>query len=163
MAISTSPAIAPPSAPRSPRTGAPPGPAPPSWPRSVRKPAAARALKSNRQEISDVVDALVPGLIDIGGVGPVTAAQVIVSYSHVGRVRSEAAFAAMAGTSPLEASSGPTTRHRLNRGGDRALNRAIHTITLTRMRSCPRTRDYVNRRTSEGETSREIRACSSAT
>jgi len=118
---------------------------------------AARALKSNRQEISDVVDALVPGLIDIRGVGPVTAAQVIISYSHVGRVRSEAAFAAMAGTSPLEASSGRTTRHRLNRGGDRALNRAIHTIALTRMRSCPRTRDYVNRRTAEGKTSREVR------
>ncbi len=48
-------------------------------------------------------------------------------------------------------------RHRLNRGGDRALNRAIHTIALTRMRSCPRTRDYIARRTAEGKTSREIR------
>lgn len=48
-------------------------------------------------------------------------------------------------------------RHRLNRGGDRALNRAVHTIALTRMRSCPRTRDYVTRRTAQGKTTREIR------
>jgi transposase len=50
-------------------------------------------------------------------------------------------------------------RHRLNRGGDRALNRAIHTIALTRVRSCPRTRAYVERRTAQGKTPREIRRC----
>jgi len=55
-----------------------------------------------------------------------------------GRCRSEAAFAALSGTSPIPASSGRTVRHRLNRGGDRALNRAIYAIALTRMRSCPR-------------------------
>jgi transposase len=81
----------------------------------------------------------------------------VVSFSPVGRVRNDAAFAALAGTSPIEASSGQTVRHRLNRGGDRALNRAIHTIALTRMRSCARTRAYVERRTAEGKTSREIR------
>jgi transposase len=64
-----------------------------------------------------------------------------------GRCRSDAVFAALAGTSPLPASSGRTIRHRLNRGGGRALKRAIHTIALTRMRSCARTRDYVTRRT----------------
>src|SRR5690348_3176475 len=58
------------------------------------------------------------------GVGPVVAAQMLVSWSHRGRVRNEAAFAALAGTSPLEASSGQRVRHRLNRGGDRDLNRA---------------------------------------
>ena len=52
-----------------------------------------------------------------------------------------------------------TVRHRLNRGGDRALNRAIHSIALVRMRSCPRTRAYVARRTAEGKTTREIRRC----
>src|SRR5262249_59988717 len=83
----------------------------------------------------------------------------IVSFSHPGRCRSEAAFAALAGTSPLPASSGHTVRHRLNRSGDRALNRAIHTIALTRMRSCPRTRAYVARRTAEGRSTREIRRC----
>ena len=100
-----------------------------------------------------------PGLTDRRGVGPVTAAQTIVSFSHPGRCRSDAAFAALAGTSPLEASSGRTVRHRLNRGGDRALNNAVHTIAMTRMRSCPRTQAYIARRTAEGKTSREIRRC----
>jgi hypothetical protein len=77
-----------------------------------------------------------------------------VSFSHPGRCRSEAAFAALGGTSPIPASSGQTIRHRLNRGGDRALNRAI---AVTRMRSCPRA--YVARRTAEGKTTREIRRC----
>jgi hypothetical protein len=59
----------------------------------------------------------------------------------------------------VPASSGQTMRHRLNRGGDRALNRAIHAIALVRMRDCPRTRPYVARRTAEGKTPREIRRC----
>jgi transposase len=82
-----------------------------------------------------------------------------VSFSHPGRCRNDAAFAALGGASPLEASSGRTVRHRLNRGGDRALNRALHTIATTRMRSCPTTRAYVARRTAEGKNPREIRRC----
>ncbi|MEV5750429.1 transposase [Actinoallomurus sp. NPDC052308] len=81
------------------------------------------------------------------------------SYSHPGRCRNEAAFAALSGTSPIPASSGKTIRHRLNRGGDRALNRAIHAIALTRIRHCPRTRAYIDRRTAQGKTPREIRRC----
>ncbi|MGH3776300.1 MAG: IS110 family transposase [Pseudonocardiaceae bacterium] len=118
-----------------------------------------RALKENRAQLQAIVDDLAPGLTDRRGVGPVSAAQVIVSFSHPGRCRSDAAFAALAGTSPLPASSGRTVRHRLNRGGDRALNHAIHTIALTRMRCCDRTRAYVARRTAEGKTLREIRRC----
>ena len=102
---------------------------------------------------------MAPGLTNRRGIGPVTAAQAIVCFSHVGRCRNDAAFAALAGTSPLQASSGRTVRHRLNRGGDRALNSAIHTIALTRMRCCPTTRAYVARRTAEGKTTREIRRC----
>lgn len=117
----------------------------------------ARALKLNRRELHELVDEIAPGLTDRPGVGPVSAAQVVVSYSHPGRVRNDAAFAALAGTSPIPASSGQTVRHRLNRGGDRALNRAVHTIAMTRMRSCERTRAYVTRRTAEGKTTREIR------
>ena len=64
-----------------------------------------------------------------------------------------------AAPAPIPASSGQTIRHRLNRGGDRALNRAIHAIALTRIRSCARTRAYVVRRTAEGKTPREIRRC----
>ena len=102
---------------------------------------------------------IAPGLTSRYGVGPVSAAQAIVSFAHPGRCRSEAAFASLGGTSPIPASSGRTVRHRLNRGGDRALNRAIHAIALVRMRSCPRTRAYVARRTAEGKTTREIRRC----
>ncbi|OJY49512.1 MAG: hypothetical protein BGP03_13540 [Pseudonocardia sp. 73-21] len=119
----------------------------------------ARALTANRAQLAGIVDDLAPGLTDRRGVGPVTAAQVIISFSHPGRCRNDAAFAALSGTSPLEASSGRTVRHRLNRGGDRALNRAIHTIALTRMRCCDKTRTYVTRRTAEGKTPREIRRC----
>ena len=62
-------------------------------------------------------------------------------------------------SSPLPASSGKTVRHRLNRGGDRALNSAIHTIAITRMRCCPTTKDYVARRRADGKSSREIQRC----
>jgi transposase len=118
---------------------------------------ATKALKANRRELHELVEQIAPGLTARPGIGPVSAAQVVVSFSHLGRVRNDAAFAALAGTSPIQASSGHTVRHRLNRGGDRALNRAIHTIAIVRMRSCSRTRAYVERRTAEGKSSREIR------
>jgi transposase len=94
-----------------------------------------------------------------GGVGPISAAQVLVSWSHAGRLRSEAAFAALAGANPIPASSGQVTRHRLNRSGDRQLNRALHTIVLARLRDDPATRAYAARRRAEGKSVREIRRC----
>ena len=120
---------------------------------------AARALKANRAQLQTIVNDLVPGFTERRGIGPVSAAQAIVSFSHPGRCRNDAAFAALGGASPLPASSGRTVRHRLNRGGDRALNRALHTIATTRMRSCPTTQAYVARRTAEGKNPREIRRC----
>jgi transposase len=120
---------------------------------------AARVLKDNRAQLQTIVNDLVPGLIERRGIGPVSAAQAIVSFSHPGRCRNDAAFAALGGASPLEASSGRTVRHRLNRGGDRALNRALHTIAATRMRSCPTTQAYMARRTAEGKNPKEIRRC----
>ena len=120
---------------------------------------AARALKANRAQLQTIVNDLVPGLTEQRGIGPVSAAQAIVSFSHPGRCRNDAAFAALGGASPLPASSGRTVRHRLNRGGDRALNRALHTIALTRMRSCPTTQAYVARRTAQGKNPKEIRRC----
>lgn len=75
------------------------------------------------------------------------------------RVRSEAAFASLAGVAPLEASSGQRSRHRLNRGGDRALNRALHTVAITRMRCHPETCAYEARRTLQGKTHRDIWRC----
>jgi transposase len=116
-------------------------------------------LKDNRSQLLAIADDISPGLTSRYGAGPVSAGQAIVSFSHPGRCRNEAAFASLGGTSPIPASSGQTIRHRLNRGGDRALNRAIHAIAVTRIRSCPRTRAYIARRTAEGKTPREIRRC----
>ena len=94
------------------------------------------------------------------GVGPQTAATLLVTAGdNPNRLRSEAALAALCGASPLEASSGKTTRHRLNRGGDRAANNALWTISMVRMRSDPRTRAYVARRTAEGLSTKEIQRC----
>lgn len=94
------------------------------------------------------------------GVGPQTAATLLVTAGdNPDRLRSEAALAALCGASPLEASSGKTTRHRLNRGGDRAANNALWTISMVRMRSDPRTRMYVARRTAEGLSTKEIQRC----
>jgi transposase len=120
---------------------------------------AARMLKANKAELAAIVNDLAPGLTDRHGIGPVSGAQAIVSFSHPGRCRNDAAYASLAGTSPIEASSGRTVRHRLNRGGDRALNKAIHVIANTRIRSDPATQAYVARRTTEGKTPREIRRC----
>jgi transposase len=110
-------------------------------------------------EIGRLVQAMAPWLLELPGVGSLSAAQVLVSWSHAGRVRSEAAFAALAGVSPIPASSGQVIRHRLNRGGDRRLNRALHTIALVRLRDDPETRCYAARRRAEGKSPREIRRC----
>jgi transposase len=101
------------------------------------------------------VHALAPALLDEPGVGTIVAAQVIVAWSHHGRLRSEACFARLAGVAPIPASSGQTQRHRLNRGGDRQLNRALHTIALHRSQHDPATRDYIASRIAGGKTRRD--------
>ena len=120
-----------------------------------------QALKAEadelEQEITHLVAHIQPPLMDLPGVGPISAAQILISWSHPGRLRSEAAFATLAGAAPIPASSGLTNRHRLNRGGDRQLNRALHTIVLTRSRTDPQTRAYITRRLSEGKTLRETK------
>lgn len=100
-----------------------------------------------------------PDLLDLPGVGPIVAATVLTSWSHAGRCRDEAAFAMLAGTAPIPASSGKTVRYRLNRSGDRQLNRALHVITLSRLRHDPATRVYADRRRIEGKSNREIQRC----
>ena len=107
------------------------------------------------REILKHIRALAPQLLDEPGVGPIVAAQLIVTWSHHDRVRTEASFARIAGVAPLPASSGQTIRHRLSRGGDRQLNRALHTIILHRRQHDPATRDYIARRLAEGKTTRE--------
>jgi len=110
-------------------------------------------------ELTVLIQAVVPWLLEVPGVGPLSAAQVLVSWSHAGRFRSEAAFAALAGTHPIPASSGQVTRYRLNRGGDRQLNRALHTILLLRLRIDPDTRTYMARRTAQGKSRRDAKRC----
>jgi transposase len=117
--------------------------------------AATQEADELEQEIIGHVRALLPQLLDEPGVGPIVAAQLIVAWSHRGRVRSEAAFARLAGVAPLPASSGQTTRHRLSRGGDRQLNRALHTVILHRRQHDPATRDYIARRITDGKSSRD--------
>ena len=78
---------------------------------------------------------------------------------HPERVRAEAAFAKLCGVSPIPASSGKTTRHRLNPGGDRQANSALHRIAIVRLRYCERTQQYAKRRIAEGRSKREILRC----
>ncbi|MBK8446214.1 MAG: IS110 family transposase [Micropruina sp.] len=117
-------------------------------------------LATNKRTITTLIQATpAAGLLAKTGIGPVTAAIALTAWSHPGRLRSEAAFAALAGVNPIPASSGNTQRHRLNRGGDRRLNRALHMAILTRMTHDPDTRTYVQRRTAQGRTTKEIRRC----
>jgi transposase len=111
--------------------------------------AATTGATEPEHDLLEHVRALAPALLEEPGVGPIVAAQLLVAWSHHGRVRSEAAFARLAGVAPLPASSGQTIRHRLSRGGDRQLNRALHTVVLHRRRHDPQTRDYIARRVAE--------------
>lgn len=113
-------------------------------------------LARSRSDLTELTAQDTPQLLELRGVGAVVAASVLIAWSHPGRVRSEAAMASLAGTCPIPASSGNTVRHRLNRGGDRRLNRALTTITIVRMRTDPNTRAYVARRRAEGRTTKEI-------
>jgi transposase len=121
--------------------------------------AATAEAKEHQRAIADQMALLAPALLEEPGVGPITGAQILISWSHPGRIRSEAAFARLGGVAPLEASSGRVVRHRLDRGGDRQLNRALHAIVLVRKRSDPRTQAYLARRISEGKSRREATRC----
>jgi transposase len=111
------------------------------------------------REIETLTRSLAPQLLDQPGVGPLAAAQLVISWSHPGRIRSEAAFARLAGCAPIPASSGQTIRYRLDRSGDRQLNRALHMILVTRRRAHAPTIAYINRRISDGKSRREANRC----
>ncbi|WP_188834906.1 IS110 family transposase, partial [Nocardioides deserti] len=114
----------------------------------------------HQRAILTIVRAWRPDLLAQVGVGPIVAATVLCAWSHPGRVHSEAAFAMLAGVAPIPANSGQIrTRHRLNRYGDRQLNRALHTMVTTRITCHQPTRDYIARRTAEGKTGPEIKRC----
>jgi transposase len=114
-----------------------------------------RELAETDAELDELTRALCPRLLQQPGVGPLCAAQLLVSTAQPQRIRSEPAFAALAGVSPIEASSGPTKRHRLNRSGDRQLNWALHMTALNRIRYHPETRSYYQRQLERGKTKRE--------
>ena len=116
-----------------------------------------RALSA---EIARLCAQAAPALMAAPGVGPqVAAALLVTAGDSPDRLRSEASFAALCGASPIEASSGRTVRHRLNRGGDRQANNALWRIATVRLRSDERTQAYAARRRAEGKTDREILRC----
>jgi len=115
---------------------------------------------SLEQAMAPLIDDLGPQLLNEFGIGTVTAAQILISWSHPGRCRNDAAFSRLAGVAPIEVTSGQNQdRFRLNRGGDRQLNRALHQIVLTRSAHDPATKAYIERRKAEGKTSRDARRC----
>ena len=110
--------------------------------------------------INPIVEALAPQLLGRVGVGIEVAGQLLVSAGdNPERMTSEASFAMLCGVAPLPASSGMTTRHRLNRGGDRQANRALHLAVVSRLRLDPRTQAYVAKKTAEGHSKMEIIRC----
>lgn len=114
----------------------------------------------HEKEILRIVRSMRPDLLEQKGIGPINAAVILCAWSHPGRVHSEAAFAMLGGVAPIPATSGQVVnRHRINRYGDRQLNRALHNIVLSRLRYDDRTRAYADRRTQQGRTRREIIRC----
>ncbi len=98
-------------------------------------------------------------LLAIRGVGPIVAAKILGETRGISRFRSQAAFAAHTGTAPVPASSGRVQRHRLNRGGNRQLNRALYTIAMVQARWDPAAREYLDRKIGEGKSAAEARRC----
>src|ERR687896_211553 len=112
------------------------------------------------EQIAQLVSEAVPALASLRGIGTDTAASLLVAVGdNPQRLRSEASFARLCGVAPVPASSGKTVRHRLNRGGNRDANRALHVLALGRMSWDERTREYVARRAAEGKSKRQILRC----
>lgn len=107
-------------------------------------------LATNKRQLRALVRRLEPTLLDLPGVGPVSAATIPDAYSHHGRIHSHDAFARMAGIAPLPVQSGKSGHHRLNRGQNRALNEAFYTIVNNRLLRDPETIAYAARRTAQG-------------
>ncbi|MEO5654168.1 MAG: IS110 family transposase [Marmoricola sp.] len=108
-------------------------------------------------ELTSLIEQTAPHLLHLHGVGNYTAAQLLITVGgNPDRLHSEASFAALCGTAPVQASSGKTTRHRLSRGGDRRANNALHTIALARMRNHPPTKAFLQRQRERGRSTPEI-------
>lgn len=116
-------------------------------------------VKRLQAEIKALISAHRPALLAETGCGPLTAATLIGHAAGAQRFRGEAQFARMAGVAPIPVSSGKSDRHRLHRGGDRQLNRALHVIAITRSRLDPETRTYLDKKRAEGKSNREALRC----
>jgi transposase len=117
-------------------------------------------IKEHEAILEELTTQQAPDLVDAFGIGADTAAEVlIVVGDNPERIRSQAAFAKLAGVAPIPASSGATIRHRLNRGGHRQLNAALYRVVIVRMRFHQPTIEYVARRTTDGKTKQEIIRC----
>ena len=117
-------------------------------------------IKALEADLTRLLGQLVPTLLAERGVGIDAAAKLVIAAGqNPDRIHSEAAFAALCGTSPVDASSGKHCAHRLNRGGNRHANNALHTVVLHRWRTCDETRAYIAKKRSEGKTDRAIRRC----
>jgi transposase len=118
-----------------------------------------REAKTLERELRLLVAGLQPRLLDMPGVGTMTAAKLVAEVAGIERFRSQAKLARLAGVAPIPASSGNTTRFRLDRGGNRQLNAALHRIAVTQLRCHQPAKDYLARRLSEGKTKREALRC----
>ncbi|MER5906403.1 transposase [Streptomyces mirabilis] len=117
-------------------------------------------IRDVEARLARLVECHAPQLLDVVGIGPDTAVTLLITVGdNPERLDSEASFAALCGVSPVERSSGRRHFRRLNRGGDRQANAALHRIVFTRLRVDPRTQDYYERRIKEGKTRREIVRC----
>ena len=118
-----------------------------------------QTIKALEREIAGLVAAVAPQLLCEPGFGPLTAAKLVGEIAGAGRFATDAKLARAAGLAPIPASTGNSNRHRLDRGGNRQVNAAIHRVAVTRARCHPETRDYVARKTAEGKTHREAIRC----
>lgn len=120
----------------------------------------AEEIATYDRALGDLVDLINPGLVQVKGISVITATQLLITAGdNPERITSEASFAMLCGAAPIPASSGKTTRHRLNRGGDRAANAALHQIAVVRLATDPTTRAYAARRTKEGKSKKDILRC----
>jgi transposase len=118
-----------------------------------------QAIKALEAEIAALVARIAPQLLSEPGFGPLTAAKLVGEIAGASRFASDAKLARSAGLAPIPVSSGKTNRHRLDRGGNRQLNAAIHRVAITRARCHPPTQTYIARKTAEGKTHREAIRC----
>jgi transposase len=130
------------------------------WSLARRHAQLTREIETLDIELARLTTAFAPALTESSGIGPDTAAALLITAgSNPERLKSEAAFAALCGVSPVPASSGKTNRYRLNRGGDRQANAALHRVVIVRLRYDNRTREYLQRRMEEGKTKTEVIRC----